>query len=381
MRIAFIGQKGIPTKFGGIERHVEELSRRLVKAGNQVFVYCRPWYTPKNRSRFQGINLVTLPSIQRKHLDAISHTLISTLHALTQDYDIIHYHGVGPALLSFIPRIFKPKTKVIVTFHCIDRKHQKWGWFARLSLKLGEAAACYFPHKTITVSKTLQYYCSQIFNCDTVYIPNGVSPKGKYDDNLIKQKFALEKGSYILAVARLVRHKGIHYLVQAYQHLHTNKKLVIVGGSAFTDDYVDELKQLAANSPQIIFTGYQEGKMLDQLFNNAFLVVHPSESEGLPLAVLEAMSYGTPVLASDIAENLEVVKGNGFSFRNKSVSDLERKLKFLLGQPLLVRKIGRQSRGYVMENYNWDDIVQKIQVVYDEEMGYKKLVSYSSQQA
>lgn len=381
MHIAFIGQKGTPTKFGGIERHVEELSKRLVKAGHKVFVYCRPWYSPKNKRRFQGINLINLPSIKTKHLDAISHTFISTLHALRQDYDIIHYHGVGPALLSFIPRIFKPGIKVIVTFHCIDRKHQKWGLIARLALKLGERAACYFAHQTITVSKTLQYYCSQIYNRDTIYIPNGVSPKSQCSDNLISQKFGLEKNDYIIAIARLVKHKGIHYLIEAYQKLKTRKKLVIVGGSAFTDDYVNDLKKLAGNNQKIIFTGYQQGEILDQLFANAYLVVHPSESEGLPLVVLEAMSYSKTVLASDITENLEVVKGNGFSFRNKSVNDLVRKLKFLLAHKTLVEKTGQDSRGYVLENYNWDDIVRKTIDIYNKEVNYQKVIKYSSQQA
>lgn len=371
MRIAFIGQKGIPVQFGGIERHVEELAVRLAKNGHQVFAYTRPWYTPATRRTFKGVQLISLPSINTKHLDAISHTFLATMHALFGNYDVIHYHGVGPALLSFIPRIFKPRVKVVTTFHCIDRKHQKWGIFARLALKLGESAACAFSHQTITVSKTLQYYCSQIYNQDTLYIPNGVGRKrANYQDNLIRQEFDLEPNGYILAVSRLVRHKGIHYLIDAYRQLNTKKKLVIVGGSAFTDDYVEELRTMAFGDKNIVFTGYQQGEILDQLFANAYILVQPSEFEGLPITVLEAMSHGKAVLTSDIAENMEVVHGQGFTFRNRNIKDLKRRLEFLLQNSALVKKVGADSRDFVMENYNWDDIVKKTVRLYKDLLGY-----------
>jgi glycosyltransferase involved in cell wall biosynthesis len=374
MRIAFIGQKGIPTKFGGIERHVEELAVRLAKSGNAVFVYCRPWYTPVTMTNYQGIHLINLPSVQTKHLDAITHTFLASLHALFADYDVIHYHGVGPALLAFIPRLFKPNVKIVVTFHCIDRKHKKWGLFARLALKLGEWAACHFAHQTIVVSKTLQYYCSQIYNTDTIYIPHGVTRRRvNYGDDLIKKSFDLVKDSYIVVVSRLVGHKGIHYLISAYNQLKTKKKLVIVGGSAFTDKYVNYLKDLAYGNHNIIFTGYQEGKVLDQLFANAYLVVHPSEFEGLPLTVLEAMSYGKAVLSSDIAENLELVRGHGFTFRNKSIKDLALKLERLLANAESVQKTGQESREYVAKNYNWEEVARKTLAVYRDSTGYKKM--------
>jgi len=169
--------------------------------------------------------------------------------------------------------------------------------------------------KQLLFLKTLQYYCSQIYDVNASYIPNGVSQaKASYKDNLIEKEFELQKDGYIAVVARLVRHKGIHYLIKAYKRLKTNKKLVIVGGSAFTEDYIKELHELADGDHNIIFTGYQDGEALDQLFANAYLIVHPSESEGLPIAVLEAMSYGKSVLASDITENMEVVKGHGLVF-------------------------------------------------------------------
>lgn len=174
MKIAILGSKGIPAKSGGIERHVEDLSVRLADLGHEVFVYSRKRYTKYDQPKYKGINLIYLPSLNTKNLDAITHTFLATIHALFKNYDIIHYHGVGPATLSFIPRLLKRKTKVIATFHCRDQFHQKWGRIARQYLALGEYASCKFPHKTIVISKVIQDYCKKTFNRETEYIPNGV---------------------------------------------------------------------------------------------------------------------------------------------------------------------------------------------------------------
>lgn len=370
MQIAMIGQKGIPTRFGGIERHVEELAVRLGTRGHEVRVYTRAWYAaPKKRFR-EGVVTVATPTIHTKNFDAIVHTFTATIHAIRSGVDVIHYHGVGPSLLSFIPRILAPRIRVVSTFHCIDRKHQKWNVFARFALGLGERAACAFPHATIVVSKTLQSYCDNSFDSDTIYVPNGISrPKKSGADSL--KRLGLKKDGYIVMVSRLVRHKGVHHLIEAYDRLHARdltqgKKLVIVGGSAFTDDYVKEIKGMAAGNPDIIFTGYLKGKRLTQVFENAYAVVHPSESEGLPIAVLEAMSFGKAVLASDIPEIMEVTREHGISFRNKSVLDLTRKLRHLLANPEFVKTKGKAARTFVLANYHWDDIVDEVDVVYSD---------------
>lgn len=375
MKIAMIGQKGIPAVYGGIERHVEELSTRLAKCGFEVSVYCRPWYVSKSEIKneklkiFEGVKLVYLPSLKTKNLDAISHTLLATLHALFCDYDIIHYHGVGPALLSWLPRIFRPRVKVIVTFHCIDRKHQKWGFIAKLMLRAGEWAACRFAHKTITVSKTLHQYCAEAYDKDTVYIPNGVAmPQGGGLGSKILAEYGLEKNKYLLMVSRLVRHKGAHYLIAAFLNLKEEKncqdlKLVFVGDSSFTDDYVKDLKAMAEDDKNIVFVGFKTGKPLEELFANALAVVHPSESEGLPIAVLEAMSHGKMVLASDIPENMELVKDYGFNFQNKNIDDLTEQLKNLICRNDLEEK-GQLARNFVLKNYNWESVVASTEKIY-----------------
>lgn len=370
MKIAMIGQKGMPALYGGIERHVDELSRGLAKLGQDVFVYCRSWYCKDKPAEVDGVKLVYTPTVKSKHFDAITHTFTSIIHAIFKDFDIIHIHGVGPALLAWLPKVLKPEQKVIVTFHCIDRKHQKWGFIARMMLRLGEWTACRFADRTITVSRTLHQYCSEAYDSMTVYIPNGVKPNPASGSEQLKE-FGLEPKNYIVMVSRLVRHKGAHYLIEAYRALKArypeiagDKKLVFVGDSAFTDDYVKELREMAKDEKDIIFTGYQSGETLKQLFEHAYVCVHPSESEGLPICILEAMSYGLPVIASDIPENMEVVEEAGISFANKSVEDLVKKLKEHLPQDEKLKLIGDQAKEFVMTNYNWKDICQEISGLY-----------------
>lgn len=363
-----IGQKGIPASSGGIERHVEELSTRLAREGNEVFAYVRNWYTPKSLKEYKGVNLVHLPTLKTKHFDAIIHTLFASIHVLFQDADVIHYHAIGPALMSWIPRFFKPKAKVVITFHCRDYFHKKWGIIARIALKLGEIIACKVPEKTIAVSRAIKQYAYRTYGCMAEYIPNGVPFFEKEKPEIITEKWGLQGKDYILSVSRLVKHKGVHYLIKAYDEIckQTNNgekeklpKLVIVGDSSFTDDYVEYIKNLSKDNPKIIFTGLATGKTLAELFSNAYLFVQPSEYEGLSIALLEALGYGCAVLASDIPENKEIVEnGIGFTFENTNISDLKTKLLDLLKNTEMVKEKETIGQLHVREHYNWERIVK-----------------------
>ncbi|MEW6407325.1 MAG: glycosyltransferase family 4 protein [Patescibacteria group bacterium] len=362
MKIAFIGQKGIPAAEGGVERHVEELSARLAALGQEVYVYCRRHYTKFSASQYKGVNLIYLPSVPTKNLDTITHTFLATLDAIRRDFDIIHFQGVGPSTLAFLPRILKSNVKVITTFHCRDQFHQKWGPLARKYLAFGEYAVSKFSHQTICVSKTIKNLVREKFGREAKYIPNGVAVKSGADENIIKQ-FGLEKDKYLLTCGRLVRHKGIHLLIKAFKRIKNQElrikdlKLVIVGDSVSTDEYVKELRKLAEGHNNIIFTGFQYGRTLASLFENAYLYIHPSYSEGLPITVLEAMAYGKTVLVSNIPENIEAFAGRGYMFLNKNVNDLAYKIQLLLENPDLVEKTGKTAREYVLQNYNWEKIV------------------------
>jgi len=371
MKVAMIGQKGIPAHSGGIERHVEELSAELSDLGHEVIVYCRKWYVAEIRPH-RGVSCVSAPSINSKHLDAITHTFTSILKAARANVDVFHIHGVGPALLSWLPKLLKPSAHVIVTFHCIDRHHQKWNWFARACLQAGEWMAHKFPDATIAVSKTLHDYSHLSYGSRTMYIPNGTQIPTETTDRSLLEPFDLESGSYLMMCARLVRHKGQHMLIQAWKELRMTrpdltdeKKLAIVGGSAFTDEYVRELHEMAKGDHSIVFTGSQTGETLRSLFMGSYAAVHPSESEGLPVAVLEAMSYGKCVLSSDIPENLELTKEYGLSFRTGDKNDLVEKMAMLLEHPEYVKNIGDEARGHVSENYDWKDIAEKTSYLYE----------------
>jgi len=365
MKIAMIGQKGIPTLFGGVERHVEEISCRLArKKDYSVFVYTRGYYTPRDIKEYRGVNLIHVLSLKTKHLDAISHALFSTFHAMFKlKADVIHFHGVGPALCLWIPKLFYPQTKVVFTFHCQDYYHQKWGSFARFSLKLGEIIGCRFADEVIPVSKELENYVKKSYRRRSKFIPHGINPEEQRSDNLIKQ-WELSKNSYVLTVSRLIPHKGIHYLLKAYSQIKTDKKLVIVGPSFYTKDYEEKLKKMAKADKRVIFLGSQYGEVLKQLYSNAFVFVNPSEQEGLPLVVLEAASFGKPLLLSGIPIHKTVFEDLPFFFRNKSPKNLKDNLEALLNNPQLAYQRARKIKSYSIKNYNWDRTVENITLKY-----------------
>lgn len=373
MKIAMIGQKGLPALHGGIERHVHDLSLRLVKKGFEVLGYSRKWYTNREDGDFEGVQLVHVPTLHTKHLDAIVGTLFATFDAMRRKADVIHYHGVGPSLLSWIPRVFSPKTLVISTFHCIDRKHQKWGRFARLSLRLGEWAACKFPHKTIAVSRPITEYIREVYNAEGIYIPNAVNIPELQTDTQALQKWNLFPKEYIMVVSRLIPHKGIHYIIEAWKNLLAknpekigNKKLVIVGDGYYTDDYVAFVKDLAKDTPSIVFTGFQSGKDLQTIFAEAKFMVHPSDNEGLPIAVLEGMSYRLPVLVSNIIEHKDLIVNPDYLFAQGNVESLSEKLSFLLSQEqkFLDQEADRNTR-IIEQEFEWSKVMGKIIDVYE----------------
>lgn len=383
MKIAMIGQKGIPAIYGGVENHVHGLATRLVKAGHTVTVYSRPWYTnTKKDYLYEGVHIKHLKSIKTKHLDAITHTFLATLHAVTQNYDVIHYHGIGPSLLSWIPRLICPNAKVVTTFHSIDRYHEKWNWLAKLFLRMGERTACAFAHETISVSKSLQQYCINEYKAETVYIPNAVPTHNEKISDKHLADFGLQKEKYLVMVSRLVQHKGAHLLIKAFANLkqkYANRpeiaglKLAIVGGSVYTDQYVRLLHRNASICNDIVFTDFQSGDALIELYTNAKALVHPSLNEGLPITVLQAMSYGVPVLVSDIPEHLEMVKDVRVIFNENNVEAIENAImNFLSLDSATVEEITELHKNVVARNYSFDGIVPQIVEVYEKNRGYIK---------
>ena len=370
MKIAMIGQKGMPAIYGGVEKHAQDLASRLILSGHKVIVYSRKWYTKKDDCEINGVTIKHLPSIHTKHLDTITHSFLATIHAMISRCDVIHYHGVGPSLVAWMPRLFAPKTKVIATFNSIDRYHQKCGWFAKFILRLGEWSACQFPHETITVSKGLYNYCLNEFKKETVYIPNGVELSENVEGDELIARFGLKKNEYLLMVSRLVPHKGAHVLIAAFnafkKESRDNKlKLAIVGGSVHTEKYFTALREIAADNSDIVFTDFQSNETLNALYNNCAAFAHPSFNEGLPITVLQAMAAGRTVLLSAIEAHLELSQNAEIFFKENNVSDLKKKLTdFISWSDEKRKKIGEENRRIVAENYDWKKIVADTIEVY-----------------
>jgi glycosyltransferase involved in cell wall biosynthesis len=363
MRIAMIGQKGLPATYGGIERHVEEIGRRLAKRGHEVTVFCRLYYTPPG-AQDDRLVLLRRPSIHTKHLDTISHVAWSTAEAMIRRHDIVHFHALGPSAFAFLPRLAGQRT--VVTVHGLDWQREKWGRFASWVLRQCEGPAARFPNRTIVVSRTLREHFRKHHHCDAIFIPNGTSLPVPRPAKKLGQ-LGLTPGKYVLFVGRLVPEKGVHYLCEAFSRIDTDLKLALVGGLSFSQDYVELLRRYESDRVKLL--DYVFGDGLEELWSHAYLVVQPSTMEGLSIALLEALSYGRCVLLSDIPENLEVGEDCAVSFRSKDVHDLQEKLEMLIRQPELVRQYEERARAHIQAHYSWDTVAENTEAVYRELLG------------
>lgn len=361
MKIAYIVLKGMPFG-GGIEKYTEEVGSRLAAKGHEVIVYAMRHYGVKN-GFYKGMKIKTVPTIRNRSFEKIIASLFATIKHCHEDNgaDIVHYHAFGPAMFSFIPRFLK--RNVIAQGHGLEWKRSRWGLAGRLFLKLSEIPSVRFPHKLTVVSKVQQRYIKERYGIDSTYIPTGVTPHLAEKPDIIKQ-YELKGNDYIFFAARLVREKGVHYLIDAYKRLKTDIKLVIAGDAIHEDKYKSELNRLAEGNRNVIFTGFASGKLLGELFSNCYLFVLPSEIEGLPTALLEAMSYGNCCLVSDISENLEALNNNGYTFKNKDINDLAEKMAILLKNREAVEEKKERAKKYVLENYSWDNIAIQMEDLY-----------------
>jgi glycosyltransferase involved in cell wall biosynthesis len=365
VRIAFIGGRGVISKYSGIESYYEEVGKRLAEMGYDLTVYCRTYFTP-NLSAHHGMRLVRLPTIRSKHLETVVHTFLSTIHLMFRGYDIVHYHALGPALFSFFPRLAGKKT--VVTVQGLDWQRKKWGRLASLTLRLGEIASARLPTTTMVVSRNLQTYYRLHYGAETRYVPNGTVIRERGPASRILE-WGLAPDDYILFLGRFSPEKNCHLLIEAYKKLKTSLKLVLAGGSSHTSPYVEQLRTHA--SDRVIFLDWVSGESLAELLTNAALFVLPSDLEGLSLALLDAMGAGVCVLTSDIPENREVVQDAGFTFHAGDVNDLTRMLALLAADPGMRAAAGRMEKEIIRAHYLWPHIASQISEVYEELMGRK----------
>lgn len=383
MKIAVIGPKGLPPKQGGIERYCAEVYPRMVAQGHSVDMFARSSYTDSgwfSSYDFEGVRVKCLPSLPFRGLDAFTNSALGTIASVAKSYDIVHFHALGPAVYSWLPRIAS-SSKVVVTCQGLDWQRAKWGKFSSRLIRLGETNAVRYAHKIIVVSKALQSYFRQTYGIDTLYIPNGPGTYDESDPNFTYGKsLNLQQGRYVIFLGRLVPEKRPELLLKAFQKLKPEGwKLVVVGGDSDTTQYISELHGMAAGNKDVLFVGELHGRRLAEIVRGAGLFVLPSDLEGLPLVMLEAMQEGIPVLASDIPPHQQLIgQERGLLFEAGNVDSCVQSLERALRQPQELAVMAQKAQSYVRANYNWNNIVAENLSLYTELCCAPEVISAST---
>lgn len=373
LRIAMIGHKRIPSREGGVEIIVEQLSVRLAALGHKVDAYNRyghhvsgkkydEEYGRGDRKYYKKVRIRIIPTFRSSKLNAIVYSFLATLRALLIPYDVIHYHAEGPCAVLWIPKLFGKR--IVVTVHGLDWQRAKWGNFASFVIKFGEKMAAKYADEVIVLSRNVQQYFRDTYGRETTFIPNAIDKPERRRAELITEKYGLEEDGYFLYLARIVPEKGVHYLIEAFREMDTDKKLVIAGGNSQAVEYMDMVHAMAAEDERIIMTDFVQGQVLEELYSNAYAFILPSDVEGMSVGLLEAMSYGRCCLVSDICENAEVVEDKALTFEKGNVKDLRAKLKYLLQHPEVVEEYKSMSCDYICGKYNWEEVVRETLRVY-----------------
>ena len=363
-----LGQKSL-FKIGGVEVVASELATRMAKMGHNVTCINRSGnqcfgheeFNIKPRE-YKNVKIKYAPTINIKGFAAMTSSVFGTLMAAFGKYDIVHIHAEGPAFMCWLPKIMGKK--VIVTIHGLDHQRAKWGKLASWYIKKGEKNAVKYADEIIVLSKGVQEYFEKVYDRKTEFIPNGVNEAIKQEADVIKKKWGLEKEGYILFLGRIVPEKGEKYLIEAFKRVKTDKKLVIAGGSSDTDEFMKELKKMAHGDDRIIFVGFVQGKTFEEIYSNAYVYCLPSDLEGMPLSLLEAMSYGNCCVVSNIPECAEVVEDKAVIFEKGNVIDLKNKLQLLCDNNDIVLKYKKEAAEFILEKYGWNDVVERTLQVY-----------------
>ncbi|MGN0162233.1 MAG: glycosyltransferase family 4 protein [Candidatus Ornithomonoglobus sp.] len=370
MRIAMLGHKRIPSREGGVEIVVDELSTRLAQRGHSVTAYNRMGghvsgkeYGTVKLKEYKGVRLKKALTIDKKGLAAMTSSLSAALCTVFGRYDVVHFHAEGPCAMTWLPKLFGKR--VIATIHGLDWQRAKWGGFATRYLQFGEKMAVRYADEIIVLSKNVQQYFKDTYNRETVFIPNGVDKPEIKPPELITEKWRLQKDGYILFLGRIVPEKGILYLIEAFKKVKTDKKLVIAGGASDTSSFMNEVQELAKDDSRIMFTGFVQGQALEELYSSAYIYILPSDLEGMPISLLEAMSYGNCCLVSDIPECTEVVGDKAVTFKKSNIDDLSAKLQMLCDNEQSVQEYKKNASEYICGSFNWDDVTDRTLELYE----------------
>ena len=369
MRIAMIGHKRYGSREGGVEVVVTELARRMAALGHEVTCYDRSGSdvmtgdAADGRERtVDGVRVVPVRTIDKKGLAALSSSYFATLAAIKDSPDVVHYHAEGPCVP--LPLAKRAGIRTVATIHGLDWQRAKWGRLASTYIKMGERAAATKADGLIVLSKSAQSYFEDAYGRTATLIPNGIEKKQPTPASQIRERWGLDEGSYLLYLGRLVPEKRPELLIGAYKGLDTDKKLVIAGGGSDTSEYEATLRKAAQGDPRILFTGFVNGGPLEELYSNCYVYVLPSDVEGMPMSLLEAMAYGRCCVTSDIPECADVLAGNGVTFEKGSAESLQHALKTLLADGNRTTALGTAAKAHVNNTYNWDSVVERTLELY-----------------
>ena len=364
MKVAMIGHKVVPSRRGGIENVLTTLCPILVEMGLDVTCYNRSSDKVENEyvgtvqnKMYKGVKIKNAWTLNVRGFAAMIASFTAAIEASFRKYDVIHFHAEGPCAALWIPKLFGKKC--VATVHGLDWQREKWGkGFASKYIKFGEKTLARYADEVIVLSQAAYDYFKETYGRETTIIHNGISRPQRKEAQLISQKFGLQKDEYISVVSRLTAEKGIHYLIDAYTKIETDKKLVIAGDTSDTDDYVRMLKEKAAGNPNIIFTGFVSGDTLSEIYSNAYMNVLPSDLEGMSLCLLESLAYGNALLCSDIPENTAVAEDRAMYFKKGDVDDLADKLRMMCDNRAIVEKLREGVDEFILSKYNWHDVAK-----------------------
>jgi glycosyltransferase involved in cell wall biosynthesis len=365
MKIAMIGHKYVPSREGGIEVVVDELSTHMAQKGHEVTIFNRRRQYPKI-TEYKGCKVINIFTINKAAFDALIYAFLATIKARHMakkgEFDVIHFHAEGPCFfLNLFPKRQHRKYKIVVTIHGLDWQRGKWGGIASKIIRSGEKKAVKYADNIIVLSENEKNYFLTRYGKETEVVPNGIDKPEIIQADIITKKYNLQKDSYILFVGRIVPEKGLDYLIaawkQAKENTGTDKRLVIAGGDSHASNYYHHILDICHGDKSIILTGFIQGKELKELYSNAYLYVLPSDVEGMPMSLLEAMSYGNICLVSNIPENTSVLCPGNFAFEKSSTKDLESKM-----EQLIYKKLKTHEHPFVRNT--WEEISDKTIDIY-----------------
>jgi len=361
MKIAIMGFRGIPAKYGGFETFIEELAPRLVQRGHEVTVYGRSNIIDYKDKYYKGVRLVILATVSHKYLDTVVHTFLSVVHCSFCKYDVVFMLNAANSPFTFIPRL--TGKKVVLNVDGIERLRKKWSWIGKLYYRIGEYFATKLPNVIVSDAEVIRKYYLQTYKRESVMIPYGANIE-KVNSKEILERFNLTPQSYILYVSRLEPENNAHIVIEAFKGIKTEKKLVIVGDAPYAIKYKQKLKEMAEDDPRIIFTGFVFGEGYKEFQSHAYCYIHATEVGGTHPALVEAMGFSNSVIVNGTPENIEVVGEAGIIYKKNDIKDLREKIQYVIDNPDIIQYYGEKAQKRVEKNFSWDIVIDKYEFLF-----------------